>query len=153
MGPPSCPPQKGAQLPPNLRRMSIVAKCCMDQCVTWYGGRPQPMAHCARGDPAPTIKIRGIPQFLTNAYCGQTAGWIKTPLGTIVGRGPCNIVLDPAPPVHHGAQPPPNFRPMSVVAKRLDGRRRHLVRRLYGLGLGPGHFVLHGDPAPPPTGA
>jgi len=33
-------------------------------------------------------------------YCGQTAGWIKMPLGTEVGLGPGRIVLDgdPAPP-------------------------------------------------------
>ena len=41
-----------------------------------------------------------------NVYCGQTAGWIKMPLGTEVGLGPGDIVLDgdPAPP--NGAQPP-----------------------------------------------
>ena len=43
-------------------------------------------------------------------------------LGTEVGPGPGHTVLDknPAPPVSSGAQPP-NFQPMSVVAKRLDG--------------------------------
>ena len=37
---------------------------------------------------------------LTLVYCGQTAGWIKVPLGTEVGFGPGDIVLDgePAPP-------------------------------------------------------
>jgi len=54
-------------------------------------------------------------------YCGQTIGWIKMPLGMEVGLGPRNIVLDgdPAPPSPKGSQqPPPNFRPMSNVAKR-----------------------------------
>jgi len=36
----------------------------------------------------------------------------------------------------------PNFRPLSVVAKRLDGSRYG------GIDLGPGHIVLDGDPAP-----
>jgi len=40
---------------------------------------------------------------------------------------------DPAPPPQKGAQPPPPKKkeiwPMSVVAKRLDGSRYHLVRR------------------------
>jgi len=27
-------------------------------------------------------------------YCGQTVGWIKMPLGTEVGLGPGDIVLD-----------------------------------------------------------
>jgi len=44
----------------------------------------------------------------------------------------------------------PTFRPMSIVTKRLDGSRCHLVR-MY-IGLGPGHIVLDGDLAPPPKG-
>jgi len=59
------------------------------------------------------------------------------PLGTEVGFGPGYIVLD-------GAEPP-NFWPTSVVAKRLDGLRCHLVT---AIGLGPGHIVLDGVPAP-----
>jgi len=36
------------------------------------------------------------PVFLsvTLVYCCQTVRWIKTPLGTEVGRGPGDIVLD-----------------------------------------------------------
>jgi len=41
-----------------------------------------------------------------------------------------------------------NFRPMSVVAKQLDGLRCHLVRSTE-VCLGPGDIVLYGDPAPP----
>jgi len=33
-------------------------------------------------------------QFLAHVYCGQMAGWIKTPLGTEVDLGPGHIVLD-----------------------------------------------------------
>jgi len=42
------------------------------------------------------------------------------PLGTEVGIGPVDIMVDgdPAPP-WKGAQQPPTFRPMSTVAKRL----------------------------------
>jgi len=38
-------------------------------------------------------------QFSAHVYCGQTAGWIKVPLGTEVGIGP-GVVLDgdAAPP-------------------------------------------------------
>jgi len=52
-------------------------------------------------------------------YCGETAGWIKMPLGTEVGLGPGDIVLDgnPAPPQKKW-DCPSNFRPMSIVAKR-----------------------------------
>jgi len=45
------------------------------------------------------------------------AGRMKTPLGTEVDLSPGHIVLDgdPAPPAK-GAQQPPSFRPMSIVA-------------------------------------
>jgi len=43
------------------------------------------------------------------------------PLGEQVDIGPGDIVLD--------GDPAPNFHPISVVAKRLDGPRCHLVRR------------------------
>jgi len=81
-------------------------------------------------DPAPSPKRGHSPQFLALVYCGQMAACIKLPLGTEVGVGPDDIVLngDPAPPSPKGAQSP-NFRPMSVVAKRLDGLRCHLVWR------------------------
>ena len=51
-------------------------------------------------------------------------------LGMGVGLGPGHIVLDgdPAPPAKKGAQPP-NFRTMSVVAKRQGGSGCHMVRR------------------------
>jgi len=43
--------------------------------------------------------------------------------------GPDHIVLDgnPAPP--QGAQQPPKFWPVSIVAKWLDGSKCHLVWR------------------------
>ena len=46
-------------------------------------------------------------QFSAHVYCGQTAGWMKTPLGTEVNLGPGHIVLDedPAPPPRKGALP------------------------------------------------
>jgi len=45
------------------------------------------------------------------------------PLGMEVGLGPDDIVFDgdPAPLPKNGAEPLPNFWPMSIVAKRLDG--------------------------------
>jgi len=62
--------------------------------------------------------------------CGQTFGWIKMKLGIEVGLGQGDIVLDghPAPPPK-GHSPSPNFRSMSVVAKRLDGSRCFLLGR------------------------
>ena len=66
------------------------------------------------GDPA-TPRTEGSPtttQFLAHVYCGQTAGWMKTPLGTEVDLGPGHIVLDgdPASPPLKGHSHP-IFRP------------------------------------------
>jgi len=64
------------------------------------------------GDPAPPCQKGGgaPPQFSAHVYCGQTAGWIKMPLGTEVGLDLGDIVLDrdPAPPsLKRGRSPPP----------------------------------------------
>jgi len=67
-------------------------------------------------------KENGVQQLPTSQtmYRGQRAGWIKMPFGTEIGLGPGNSALDgdPAPPRKRGHAS--NFRPMLVVAKRLD---------------------------------
>ena len=63
-----------------------------------------------------------------HAYCGQTAGCIKMPLGMEVGLSPGDVVLD-GDPALKGVKPSRNFRSMSIVAKRLDGSRWHLARK------------------------
>ena len=73
----------------------------MDQDETWYGGRPRPRPHCVRWGPSfPSLTThkRGhsSPQFSAHVCSGQTAGWIKMPLGTEVDLGPGQIVLDEA---------------------------------------------------------
>jgi len=52
-------------------------------------------------------------------------------LGTDVGLGPGHIMLDgdPAPLKKRERTALPNFRPISIVAKWLDGSRCHLVWR------------------------
>jgi len=57
---------------------------------------------------------RDQPHFSAHVYCGQTAVWIKMPLGRKVGLGAGHIVLGEAS--KRGTAP--NFRPMSIVAKR-----------------------------------
>jgi len=58
------------------------------------------------------------PHFLAHVYYGQTAGWIKMPLGTEVGLGPGDIVTwGPISSPKRGTAALPNFRPMSIVAK------------------------------------
>ena len=74
----------------------------IDQDATWYGGRPRSRQLCVRWGPiSPAPKKGHNPKFSASVYCGQTARWIKMPLGREVGLGPGD-----------------NFRPMSIVAKR-----------------------------------
>ena len=109
-------PQNGAQLP-------IFGPCLlwpngwMDQDGTWHEGRPRSRQHCARwGTTSPPQNRGTAPQFSAHVYCGQTAGWMKMPLGTEVNLGPAHIVSggDPDPPERRTAAP--SFRPMSIVA-------------------------------------
>jgi len=75
------------------------------------------------GDQAPPSekgRRAQLPQFSARVYCGQTAGCIRIPLGTEVCLGPGDIVLDggSAPPPQRFGGHAPNFRPISIVAKR-----------------------------------
>jgi len=71
-------------------------------------------------------------------------------LGMEVGLGPGEFMFDgdQLPREKRAHPPPPNFWPMSIVAKRLDGSRCHLVWK-YRLNLGTGDIVLDGVAAPP----
>jgi len=100
----------------------------MDQDVTWYEDRPRPGQHCVGCEPSctPTGHSR-LPQSSVHICCGQTAGWIKMPLGTKVGIGPGHVVLhrDPAQslPQKKGTAAPifglcplwPNGRPCQLL--------------------------------------
>jgi len=81
------------------------------------------------GTQPPSPKRGRNPRFSAHVYSGQTAAWIKMPLGTEVGPDLRDIVLDGDPSPPPVKRHSPNFRLMSVVAKRLDGLRRHLVWR------------------------
>jgi len=100
----------------------------MDQDGSWRGGGLGPGHIVLDRDPAPLPKRGQSPQFSAHVYCGQTAGWIKMPVGMEVGLDPGDSVLDgdSAPPKWGTA---PNFRPMSIVAKRLYVSGYHMVRR------------------------
>ena len=53
----------------------------------------------------------------TFVYCGQTAGWIKIPLGLEVGLGPGNIVLDGNPAPHWKKYSSPPFSVHFALAR------------------------------------
>jgi len=67
--------------------------------------------------------VQPQPNFWAIVPCGQTAGWTKMPLGMEVSFGPGDFVFDgdPATPRKKGTPTPPNFWPMSIVARWLDG--------------------------------
>jgi len=70
------------------------------------------------------------PLFSAHICCGQMAGWIKMPLDMEEGLSPGDFMLDgdsASPPQKGGGALLPNFRPISIVAKRLDGSRWHLA--------------------------
>jgi len=108
------------------------------------------------GDPAPPQKGGGFPNFLpistiSYLYCGQTAARIKMPIGTEVGLGPDDIVLDgdPAPLRRKGAEAPLLFS-VHVYCGQTAG----CIKMPLGMkvGLSPGDFVLDEDPAIPEKG-
>jgi len=69
----------------------------------------------------------GIPLPLPD----ETAGWINMVLAMEIGLSAGNFVLDgdPAPFLKRARSPLPNFRSISIVDKRLDASRCHLVWR------------------------
>ena len=80
------------------------------------------------GDPAPSPKRGQSPlrKFLVHFYCDLTAGCIKMPLRMEVGFSSRDFVLDGDLPLPKKGSAP-NYWPMSLVAKRLDGSRWHLA--------------------------
>jgi len=101
----------------------------MDQDETCHAGRPRPRTHCVRWEPSfPSPKGTQPPIFgpyvlWPNGWMHQDATWYG---GRPQPRGLC-VTWDPVPLPKEGESP--NFRPMSIVAKRLHGSRFHLVRR------------------------
>ena len=124
---PRSPSPKGGGFGPYVMRPNG----WMDEAVTWHGGRPQPRRLCVRWGPScPSPKGRRTPKFSAHVYCDQRAGWMKLVLGMEVGLSPGDFVLDgdPVPfPPKKGRSPLPSFRPISIVVKRLDASRCHLV--------------------------
>jgi len=108
--PPS--PKGGGAFPPIFGPCLSWPNGWMHQDATWYEVRPQPRRLCVRWGPSPLPqKGRRSTQFSAHVYCGQTAAWIKMPLGMEVGLGLRDIVFDvhPATPETSSHPPPPIF--------------------------------------------
>jgi len=98
------------------------------------------------GDPAPSLKGGGAPSTIFGPFLLWPNGWMHQD-ATWYGcrpqpRGLC-VRWRPTPLPKKGAEPPPNFRPIFIVAKWLDASRCHLV---YG-GRPQPRRLLDGDPA------
>jgi len=126
-------PQKGTPLP-------IFGPCMlwpngwMDEDATWYAGRTRPRPHCIRLGPSSPRKGHVPPLFDPCLLWPNGCSFVAKRLGdqgsvrTGVGLGPGDIVLDGyrLPPKRSIAAP--TFPQMSIMAKRLDGSRCHLVQ-------------------------
>ena len=93
-----------------------------DQDETWHGCRPRPRSHCVKWGPAPLPKgAQPLPHFgpcmlWPNGCMDQDATWYG---GRPRSKPHC--VRNPALLPQKGTKPP-NFRPLSIVSKQLDGR-------------------------------
>ena len=93
------------------------------------------------GDPAPSPKRGRSRQFSAHVCCGQTTAWIKMYGGRPRPGRHC-VRWGPSSPSPNGAQ--------QFSAHICCGQMAAWIKTLFGmgLGLGPGDFVLDGDPAP-----
>ena len=133
---------------PVLSCMSVCV--CLSVCLSVSvspvcdGGRPRP--HCVRWGLTP-IEAEPLPQFSAHVCCGQSAGWIMTPLDVEVGLGPGHNMLD--------GDPPPKGHSPTILGRCLlwpnGGSRCHLVVGTW-VDLSPGHFVIDGAQLPPERG-
>ena len=97
-GDPAPPPPKGHS-PPIFGPYLLRLNGCMDQGVTWYGGRPRPRRLCIRWVPRSPSQNVGPCLLRLNGWMDEDDTYME------VGLGPGHIVLDgdPAAP-KKGAQ-------------------------------------------------
>ena len=101
---PSSPPVKGHS--PQFLATVRCGQTAGWTDATWYGGRPRPRRLCVRWGPSyPQKKGHTHP----HVYCGQRAGWMKTPLGTEVYLGPGHIAFDGVPALRERGTAAPLF--------------------------------------------
>ena len=121
--------------PPKGHSPQFLAHNCCSQMAPWIKmplGRKVGLdaSDVLDGDPAPLPK-KGSPQIFgpclvwPNGWMDQDATWYN---GRPRPGQHCVRCAPSSTSPLCGQQPPPKFRPMSVVAKQLDGSRCHLVR-------------------------
>ena len=148
-GAPLLPPQKGGGAPcPIFGPFLLRPNGWMHQDVTWYGDRPQPRRLCVRwrASPLPNTGRSPLPNFRPMSIVAKRLGWIKMKIGTEVGLGPDDNVLD-------GDQvPPPKGHSSTIFRHVYCGQTVVCIRIPLGteVGLSLGDIVLDGDPAPSP---
>ena len=130
------PPQKRGRSPlPIFGPCLLWPNIWIDQDGTWHGGGPWSRPHCARwGTNSPPLKRGQSAPPIFGPFLLSPNGWMDKD-GSRHGSRPQPRRLyarwgprDPAPLSQKGTEPP-NFRPIFIVAKRLDGSRWHLVWR------------------------
>jgi len=125
----------GDPAPPIFGPCLLKPNDWMNKDATWYGDIGlDPGDIVLVGDPAapPTKGTAAPPQFSAHVCCGQTARWLKMPLGREADLSPGDIVLDgdPAYSSPERDHNTPCFRPMCIVPKRspVSATAEHLYR-------------------------
>jgi len=113
--------------------------------ATWYGGRPRLRRHCIRWGPPKGHSPRF--QFSVHVCSGQTAGWIKMPLGRKVDVGPGDIVSDGTQLPQMGSVP--QFSAHICCRQTARWKKMPLGTEV---GLGQGGIVSDGDASVPSKG-
>jgi len=96
------------------------------------------------------METQPFSKFSAHVYCGQTAGWIKMPLGMKVGLSPCDSVLDGDPAPNLPTKElgcPPQFSAHFYCSQTAGCIKMPLGMEV---GLSSGDFVLDGYPPPFP---
>ena len=139
-------PQRGGGEAPNFRPISAVAKTAgwiemvglLSMEVGLSRSNLDVRPRWGPSSPYPKRRLSLPPQFSAHFYCGQTAECIKMPLGTEVGLGPDNIVLDGDP-----ARPPPKGHSPQFSAHICSGQMAACIKMPLGMevALRTGDFV------------
>jgi len=140
-------PKKGAEPPPNLQPMTIVAKRLDQQMALGMEVGLGPGHIVLDGHPAPLPKNEAKPLIFCPFLLWPTAGCIKMPLGMEVSLRPGDFVLDGDP-----VPLPKKERSPKFSAHIYCGQTATWIKMPLGteVGLGLCNIVLGGDPAPLP---